>query len=370
MPLQAAIMLPPPLPSALSVSAKEVRWPWMFSSAVRGQSVTVSCATADWFVKSHPWWLEVQREGNQLLLTPKNCGFHAGKVKIQHGQKKMSIAASAWILPNFWGVLRGIGGGCAAGLVPLAGAVVLLVLALVLGVFLFCASIYMGGFLGALPPIAALGLLMLGPIPLGMGAAWGAFLRSWRAWLQSMSGTLLGAVVTLLAFHFVHGKFGSNPPSATAVFMEISVLALVWVGSVAMCTAGWRMILPSVPVVLAATALMFAFADEPARAAFTDLDQPFKEADAWKNVPVNKESPGEVFRLFSPIPGLFRGFGWLVNASMYVQLVFVIALPLLMMFVVPIPKAVPPRQRARKVVRMDWQRTPRVVPPAWRKLRL
>jgi len=363
--------MPPLLLSALSVSAKEIRWSWMFSSAVRGQSVTVSCATADWFVKSCPWWLEVQREGNQLLLTPKNCGFHSGKVKIQHGQKTISIAVSAWILPNFWGVLRGIGGGCAAGLVPLAGAVVLLLLALVLGVLvLFSLGPYGINPLGALVPMAAVGLLMLGPIPLLMGSVWGVFLQSWRAWLQSVSGTLLGALLTLLAFHFVHGRFGANPPSTSTVFMEISVLSLVWVSSVAMCTAGFRMILPSIPVVLAATALMFAFADEPARAAFTDLDQPFREADAWKNVPVNKESPGEMFRLFSPIPGMFRSFGWLVNASLYVQLVFVIALPLLMMFVVPIPKAVPPRQRARKVVRMDWQRTPRIVPPAWRKLRL
>lgn len=354
----------------LSVSAKEVRWPWMFSSAVRGQSVTVSCATTDWFVKSHPWWLEVQREGNQLLLTPKNCGFHSGKIKIQQGQKSVSIAASAWILPNFWSVLRGIGAGCAAGFVPLAGAAVVLVLALVLGVFLFCASIYMGGFLGAIPPIAAIGLLMLGPIPLGMGAAWGAFLRSWRAWLQSMSGTFLGALLALLVFHFLHGRFGSNPPDSSAVFMEISLLALVWVSSVAMCTAGWRMMLPSIPVVLVATALMFAFAGEPAREAFTDLEQPYREADAWNQVPVNKESPAEIFRLFSPVPGMLRSFSWLVQASIYVQLVFVIALPLLMMFVVPIPKAVPPRQRAKKVARTEWQGTPRIVPPAWRKLRL
>jgi hypothetical protein len=364
-------MLPPPLPAAFSVSAKEVRWPWMFSSAVRGQSVTVSCATADWFVKSHPWWLEVQREGNQLLLTPKNCGFHSGKVRIQQGKKTVSMATSAWILPNFWGVLRGIGAGSAAGLVPLAGAVVLLMLALVLGFFmLFSLGPYGINPFAALVPMAAVGLLMLGPIPIIMGSVWGAFLRSWRAWLQSMSGTLLGAVLTLLAFHFVHGKFGSNPPSMSAAFKEISALALVWVGSVAMCTAGWRMILPSIPVVLAATALMFTFAGEPARDALTNLDQPFKEADAWSKVPVNKESTAEVFRMFSPIPGMFRSFGWLVNVSIYVQLVFVIALPLLMMFVVPIPKRVPPRQPVRKVARMDWQRTPRVVPHAWRKLRL
>src|SRR6185436_9114948 len=108
------------------------------------------------------------------------------------------------------------------------------------------------------------------------------------------------------------------------------------------CTAGWRMILPSVPVVLAATALLFTFAGEPARDAFTDLEQPVREADAWSKVPVNKESPGELFRVFSSVPGMFRSFGWLVNASLYVQLVFMIALPLMMMFVVPIPKRVPP----------------------------
>jgi hypothetical protein len=359
-------MLPPRLPSALSVSASEVRWPWMLSSAVRGQSVTVSCAAADWFVRSSPWWLAVQREGNQLLLTPKNCGFHAGNVKIQHGQKKICIAASAWILPNFWGVLRGIGGGCAAGFVPLAGAVVLLVLALILGFFmLFSFGPYGINPLGAAVPIAAAGLLMLGPIPLLMGSVWGAFLRSWRAWLHSMSGTVLGAVLTLLAFHIVHGKFGASPPTTSAVFMEISVLALVWVSSVAMCTAGWRMMLASIPVVLAATALMFAFGGGPARSAFTDLQEPFREADAWAKVAVNRESPGEILRLFSPAPGLFRGFAWLVHASIYVQLVFVIALPLLMIFLVPIP-----RSAAKKVVRIDWENTPRVVPPAWRKLRL
>jgi hypothetical protein len=357
---------PPPFLSALTVSAKEVRWPWMFSSAVRGQTVAVSCGAADWFVRSCPWWLEVRREGNQLLLTPKNCGFHSGRARIQQGQKSASIAVSAWILPNVWGVLRGIGAGSAAGLVPLAGAAALLVVSLFLGlIVLFSLGPYGVNPLGALVPMAAVGLLMLGPIPLVMGSVWGAFLHSWRAWLHSMSGTVLGAALTLLAFHFVHGKFGASPPSTSAVFMEISVLALVWVSSVAMCTAGLRMMLVSIPVVLAAAALMFTFAGDAACAAFTELEQPFREADAWKGVPVNKESPGEIFRLFSPVPGMFRGLAWLVYASMYVQLVFVIALPLLMIFVVPIP-----RRRAKKVPRMDWVNTPRVVPPTWRKLRL
>jgi hypothetical protein len=343
----------------------------MFSSAVKGQCVTVSYATSEWFVKSYPWWLEVQREGNQLLLTPKNCGFHSGKVKVQHGQKQVNISASAWILPNLWSALRGVAAGCAASLVPVACAVALLVVALLLGVFvLFSLGPYGVNPLGALVPMGAVGLLMLGPIPLLMGSVWGAFLRSWRAWLHSMSGTLLGAVLTLLVFHCVHQHFGSSSPGTSEVFMEIFVLALVWVGSVAICTAGLRMIFVSIPVVLAATALMFAFVGDPAHEAFTNLDQPFREADAWKAVPVNKESPGEIVRLFSPIPGIFRTFGWLVNASMYVQLVFVIAPPLLMMFVVPIRKAVPPRQRAKKVVRMAWPGTPRVIPPAWRKLRL
>jgi hypothetical protein len=315
--------------------------------------------------------MEVKREGEQLLLTPKNCGFLSGKVKIQRGHESVSIAASAWILPNFWGMLRGLGAGLAAGSLPLAGALVFLLLALVLGIMvLFSLGPYGINPLGALVPMAAVSLLALGPIPLVMGAVWGAFLQSWRAWLQSVSGTVLGAVLTLLAFHFVHDLFRSTSPSATAVFVEIFILALIWVGAVAMCTGGFRMILTTIPVVLAATSLTFTFAGDSACAAFSDLDQPFREADAWKNVPVNKESPGELLRVFSTAPGMFRSLGWLVNASIYVQLVFVLALPLLMMFVVPISKPAPPRQRAGKAVRIGWHGTPRVVPPAWRKLRL
>lgn len=363
-------MQPPPLPSALSVSAKEVRWPWMFSSAALGQSVTVSCGATDWFVRSRPWWLEDRRNGNELLLTPRNCGFHSGKVEVQHGPKVESIAVSAWILPNVWSAILGMAAGSAAALVPLAAAGALLVLSLLLGVFFAAGSVYVGGILGALPPLAALGLLMLGPLPLLMGSAWGAFLRSWKAWFQSMAGTFLGALFTLISFYFVHDWFTSNPPTPAALFLEIALLSLIWVGCVAACTAGPRMILPSIPVVLAATALLLVLAPDGARDAFTDLDKPFREADAWKNVPVNQESPAEAIRMVSSVPGLFRSIGWLVYTSVYVQVVFLIALPLLMMFVVPIPRALPPSARVRKVARMHSRTTPRLVPATWRKLRL
>lgn len=330
-PHEPTTALPPQLP-ALSISEREISWPLQFSASVQAKRIALATLGETGRILSSPWWLNAAVKDGHIVLAPRNCGFYSGKITIEADGHRARIPVTASILPSLARAVIGLGTGGLAALFPIGIAAILLLLA---APFLVVVPYYGFGFL---PILAIAGILLLGGMPLLLARVWGLFLRSGRAWLGSIIGIFLGAILSFLTYILVHSKFGATAPEPWRVFGEVSIISLAWVGSVAICASGTlRMLFPAAAIVLLAAGLVVNGLGDFATKAFT-TPQPLAPLPAHlKGKPSDVIAPG-TFELLRSGQSFARNLGPAANAALCIQLVFCGSLPLLLIFMIPIPK--------------------------------
>lgn len=334
-PNEPTAALPPQLP-ALDISESKVSWPLQFSGSVQAKRIALNSLGQAGRILSCPWWLNAVVKEQHLILTPRNCGFYSGQVTIEADGLRARVPVAASILPSLMRAFAGLGTGGLAALFPIAVAALLLLLA---APFLIFVPYYGYGFL---PLLIVTGILLLGAMPLMLGRVWGLFLRSGRAWFGSIVGIFLGGVLAFLTYIFVHANFGVTSPEPWRVFFEVSVISLAWVGSVAICAGGsFRMLFPAAAVVLLGAGLVVNGLGDFATKAFTKPPPLAPLPAHLKGKPSDVIAPG-TFELLRSGQSFVRNLGLAAHAALCIQLVFCGSLPLLLIFMIPIPK--PTRQ--------------------------
>lgn len=317
----------------LEFSERQVSWPLTFSSTVPAKRVTVSSAS-DWAIKSCPWWLNAAGEGDQLFLRPRNCGFFSGNIVIERGAESASIRVSSWILPALKTAVLGLGAGGLVGLYPIWIFAGIMGLLLLITLPLLSHPVTM---LAAVVPILIGAILVAAPfLPFLLGFVWGLFLRSGRAWVRTMIGVWLGAIVALLTYAFVHSHYGVASPTVSRALAEISAISLAWIGTTAVFIAGFRMLLPAAASVAIGAAIVVTALEGYATLAFQKADEKPSVFARVAARPSDVVAPGTFELADAGLTGA-RAVGRAARAGLCVQLVFAVSFSLLMILMFPIP---------------------------------
>ena len=323
-------------PTRLEVSEERVSWPLAFASRVPAKQITVSAASG-WRIKSCPWWMNAAAEEDQLYLRPRNCGFYSGKVVIERGSERVAIRVSTSILPGLKRAVMGLGAGGLAAAYPIWIFAIILLTTLLFSAPLLLHPITM---IVAVVPFLVVAILVAAPfLPFMLGFAWGFFLRSGRAWIRTMVGVGLGAIMTLLTYVLVHSNWGVGTPTREWLFAEVFIISMAWLGTTTLYLAGFRMVLPAAVAAAIGTAVVVMGLEGYAKASF---EKPAaKEVTFARRVerPSDVIAPGTLELVGAAESGV-RTLGKVAQAGVCVQLVFSVSLSLLMvlMFPIPVPK--------------------------------
>jgi len=180
-------------PPPLGFSSSEIRWEAMRSDAVALQRVRVLAGGGEWRITRCPWWLDASREGDALVLRPRNCGRHRGVVKIRSDGATARLPVSSDIVP-----VRPH--KRAAGRRGLLGA--MLILWPLLPVFLWAITLAGAKRHDALEWWLRAAVIV---VPLAV-VGWGLFLGSRRLAARCAVGVIAGAV-TVAALGTIEAKF-------------------------------------------------------------------------------------------------------------------------------------------------------------------
>ncbi|MGH8103960.1 MAG: hypothetical protein ACREJQ_05515 [bacterium] len=138
-------------------------------------------SSIDWRIKSCPWWLDARRDGDSLILRPRNCGRYSGEVRISARRQKLAISVTFEVSPSRLARLKGVG-------LALIGTWFGQGLGgLLLGIYSFYAE-------DAFPPQPHLEFGPIGSLAtgFGIGLAFGALVGGRRAALRSGVGAMVG----------------------------------------------------------------------------------------------------------------------------------------------------------------------------------
>jgi hypothetical protein len=273
-------------------------------------------------------------EGDQLFLRPRNCGFFAGEVVIERGDERVGLRVSSSILPTWKRAALGLGVGGLAALYPIWILGMVLLMAVVIAAPLL---LHPYTFFGAVAALLITGFVVVGPfMPFLLASAWGFFLRSGRAWVRSVIGVGLGAIVALLMYVLVHSHLGVPTPTRARLLVEVFIISLAWLGTAMIYLAGFRTLLPAAATVTIGTIMVVLTLENYAMATF---EKPAKQTSGWIRMGARSSdvvAPG-TFELLDGAKSGVEAVGKIARASVCVQLVVTVSYILLMMFMVPIP---------------------------------
>lgn len=183
------------------VASTEVRWRRTLSDIEQYYTIKLWDDNGEllaWEVATYPWWLDVERMGENLRLWVRHEGLHRGVVKLAVGDwadSRFSVQVQAQLTPTPEAAAKGARVGGAGAALGVAGALVFSWL-----------------FFGPWRPLLAVAAGAVGPLVYWLGylltvvagswlpgAAWGWLTGgrqlAWKAGLASITGLLLGALV-------------------------------------------------------------------------------------------------------------------------------------------------------------------------------